>query len=329
MTLSPTIIGQPAPSTKIGELDMKKDLGNDFLSASTKADNVTTSWAHAATQRPAAVSKPEDPKPTVGSIGITPTNGQPQSIASLGGQNLPLPVGVQSTAFGAQNRPVAPPQNPQTGTLSGISGLPLAVGSRPSQTPIGNSSLMGIQSSAENHLPTSSSNPATHSNPNPIAPQINRGLPMNPEVVAAIHMLKQSMTHAPEIFDGDKQSSYTPRNPFNTHPSFPSQPPSIIENPALFERLPMDTLFLAFYYQQGTYQQYLAAKQLKKHSWRFHKKYMTWFQRHEEPNITGDEYEEGTYVYFDYESGWCQRIKKEFKFEYAYLEDEAGLSRES
>ena len=65
----------------------------------------------------------------------------------------------------------------------------------------------------------------------------------------------------------------------------------------------MDSLFLAFYYQQGTYHQYLAAKQLKKHSWRFHKKYMTWFQRHEEPKLTTDEYEEGTYVYFDYESG--------------------------
>ena len=142
-------------------------------------------------------------------------------------------------------------------------------------------------------------------------------------------MLKQSMVHVPEIFEGDKPSSYTPRNPFNTHPSFPSHPPSIIENPALFERLPMDTLFLAFYYQQGAYQQYLSAKQLKKHSWRFHKKYMTWFQRHEEPNVTRDEYEEGTYVYFDYESGWCQRIKKEFKFEYMYLEDEAGANRES
>jgi CCR4-NOT transcription complex subunit 3 len=58
-----------------------------------------------------------------------------------------------------------------------------------------------------------------------------------------------------------------------------------------------------FYFQQGTYQQYLAAKQLKKHSWRFHKKYMTWFQRHEEPKIANEEYEEGTYVYFDYESG--------------------------
>lgn len=107
----------------------------------------------------------------------------------------------------------------------------------------------------------------------------------------------------------------------------------------------MDSLFLAFYYQQGTLQQYLAAKQLKKLSWRFHKKYMTWFQRHEEPEIATEEFEKGTYVYFDYESGefasvsclspntpdlwlflaslgWCQRIKSEFKFEYAYLEDE-------
>lgn len=51
---------------------------------------------------------------------------------------------------------------------------------------------------------------------------------------------------------------------------------------------------------QGTYQQYLAARELKKHSWRYHKKYNTWFQRHEEPKITTDEYEQGTYVYFDF-----------------------------
>ncbi len=51
---------------------------------------------------------------------------------------------------------------------------------------------------------------------------------------------------------------------------------------------------------QGTYQQYLAARELKKQSWRYHKKYNTWFQRHEEPKITTDEYEMGTYVYFDF-----------------------------
>ena len=42
----------------------------------------------------------------------------------------------------------------------------------------------------------------------------------------------------------------------------------------------------------------------------------------EEPKVTTDEYEQGTYVYFDYETGWCQRIKSEFTFEYSYLEDE-------
>lgn len=62
---------------------------------------------------------------------------------------------------------------------------------------------------------------------------------------------------------------------------------------------------------QGTYQQYLAARELKKQSWRYHKKYNTWFQRHEEPKITTDEFETGTYVYFDfhvvrddYQQGW-------------------------
>lgn len=46
----------------------------------------------------------------------------------------------------------------------------------------------------------------------------------------------------------------------------------------MFDKLNTDTLFLIFYYQQGTYQQYLAARELKKQSWRYHKKYMTWFQ---------------------------------------------------
>lgn len=54
------------------------------------------------------------------------------------------------------------------------------------------------------------------------------------------------------------------------------------------------------YFVQNTYQQYLAAKELKKQSWRFHKKYNTWFQRHEEPKVATDDYEQGTYVYFDF-----------------------------
>jgi CCR4-NOT transcription complex subunit 3 len=30
----------------------------------------------------------------------------------------------------------------------------------------------------------------------------------------------------------------------------------------------------------------------------------------------------GAYVYFDFETGWIQRVKRDFTFEYGFLEDE-------
>lgn len=137
--------------------------------------------------------------------------------------------------------------------------------------------------------------------------------------------LDESFIHCPTNADSERQRTYTPRNPYPTPSSYPTTPNQVFENPAVFEKLGVDALFFIFYYSQGTYQQYLAARELKKQSWRYHKKYMTWFQRHEEPKVTTDEYEQGTYVYFDYESGWCQRIKSDFRFEYAYLEDSLSV----
>ena len=75
---------------------------------------------------------------------------------------------------------------------------------------------------------------------------------------------------------------------------------------------------------QNTYPQYLAARELKRQSWRYHKKYNTWFQRHEEPKVTNDEYEKGTYVYFDFhiaddgsQHGWYAHI---FNFFFLFQE---------
>mmetsp|Transcript_14624 Transcript_14624/g.15978 ORF Transcript_14624/g.15978 Transcript_14624/m.15978 type:complete len:434 (+) Transcript_14624:1-1302(+) len=139
-------------------------------------------------------------------------------------------------------------------------------------------------------------------------------------------LLQESFATLPQSHEHDRtnirSNSYTPQNPYPATPaSYPTQPNAIFENPAIFEKLGTDALFYIFYYKQGSYQQYLAARELKKQSWRFHKKYMTWFQRHEEPKITTDEYEQGTYVYFDWETGWCTRIKQDFRFEYSFLED--------
>jgi len=138
----------------------------------------------------------------------------------------------------------------------------------------------------------------------------------------ARQLLALSLLNKPEPSDSERPRTYVPRNPYPTPNSFPQTPAAVFDAPSTFDKFDTDTLFFIFYYQQGTYQQYLAARELKKQSWRYHKKYLTWFQRHEEPKVTAEDYEQGTYVYFDYETGWCQRIKSDFTFEYGYLEDE-------
>ena len=141
-----------------------------------------------------------------------------------------------------------------------------------------------------------------------------------------LHALNESFLQIPTSTETERAKSYTPRNPYPAAPScYPSTPSPILDTPAVFEKLGTDALFFIFYYAQGTYQQYLAARELKKQSWRYHKKYMTWFQRHEEPKVTTGDYEQGTYVYFDYETGWCQRIKSDFRFEYSFLEDSLSV----
>ncbi|KAL0346344.1 UNVERIFIED_CONTAM: CCR4-NOT transcription complex subunit [Sesamum radiatum] len=148
-----------------------------------------------------------------------------------------------------------------------------------------------------------------------------------------LQMLEAAYYRLPQPKDSERAKTYSPRHPAVTPPSYPQVQAPIVNNPAFWERLGADTygtdtLFFSFYYQQNTYQQYLAAKELKKQSWRYHRKYNTWFQRHEEPKVATDDFEQGTYVYFDFhiandeQHGWCQRIKTEFTFEYSYLEDD-------
>ncbi|KAJ8327195.1 general negative regulator of transcription subunit 5 [Batrachochytrium dendrobatidis] len=139
-------------------------------------------------------------------------------------------------------------------------------------------------------------------------------------------MVESSFQCLIDATDSAKSKAYTAKDPYPVPSYYPQTPLATFEsNPLIFERFDVDTLFFIFYYRIGTYQQFLAARELKRQSWRFHKKYLTWFQRHEEPKTITDEFEQGTYVYFDYEESWCQRKKTDFRFEYKYLEDEVQL----
>lgn len=91
----------------------------------------------------------------------------------------------------------------------------------------------------------------------------------------------------------------------------------------------IDVCFFCFYYMKGSIAQYLAAKELKRRGWRYHTSLSTWFQRYREPITLTDSYEESDMIFFDFyvtpggsgNGGWCQRLKKNFVFQYQYLED--------
>ncbi|KAM6967786.1 CCR4-NOT transcription complex subunit 3a isoform 5-T5 [Aplochiton taeniatus] len=149
--------------------------------------------------------------------------------------------------------------------------------------------------------------------------------PLGPTPLSKDHVYQQAMqesawTHMPHPSDSERIRQYLMRNPCPTLPFHHQMPPHHSDSIEFYQRLSTETLFFIFYYLEGTKAQYLSAKALKKQSWRFHTKYMMWFQRHEEPKTITDEFEQGTYIYFDYEK-WGQRKKEGFTFEYRYLED--------
>lgn len=133
-----------------------------------------------------------------------------------------------------------------------------------------------------------------------------RTLPVN--TPSQLRMMQASQANTPDVVDADAPKKYRPDTIYSTVSQYPQEPLPIFDDPRLYSRIDPDTLFYVFYYKQGSYQQYLAAKALKDQSWRFHKQYQTWFQRHEEPKSITEEFEQGTYRFFDYESTWLVLI---------------------
>ncbi|EFP02330.1 CRE-NTL-3 protein [Caenorhabditis remanei] len=143
---------------------------------------------------------------------------------------------------------------------------------------------------------------------------------MTQEFDGQLAALELACAKATFPLDSEKPRNYLSKMSFPVPSWYGQTAPNTSDSLEYYLRLAPDTLFFIFYYMEGTRAQLLAAKALKKLSWRFHTKYLTWFQRHEEPKQITDDYEQGTYVYFDFEK-WSQRKKESFTFEYKFLED--------
>ena len=73
-----------------------------------------------------------------------------------------------------------------------------------------------------------------------------------------------------------------------------------------FMRMYLESLFFAFYYQHGTYQQYVAALELKQRGWEFHIRFQTWMKKEVTHEYThgGKQQTKTKTIYFDFENEW-------------------------
>lgn len=295
--LNKVVRGTPHRATKNGPSSTtSSNTSNDVSQASSNANKVPGSSASSASA----------PSPTV-------------SEKSLERKLSPQ---TQRTPPPARTPPPKAPAAPASAAPAAASAAAVVKDRSASSTPNSTASSSGIGSGG----PLSSVSSVLSGANGTLGSQATSGLDEQPvlseEQRQIMRMIDESFHFIPESLDSEKVNRYVPRNLYPTPASFPTTPLSEFDNATVFEKLDVDTLFFIFYYQQGSYQQYLAARELKRRTWGYHKKYKTWFKRHEEPQVTGEDYEQGTFVYFDYETGWCQRIKTEFTFEYSYLEDE-------
>ncbi|KAM6154572.1 CCR4-NOT transcription complex subunit 3 isoform 1-T1 [Erethizon dorsatum] len=284
---------------------------------------------------PSTAKEPSAAAPT-GAGGVAPGSGN-----NSGGPSLLVPLPV--------NPPSSPTPSFSEGKAAGalLNGPPQFSSAPEIKAPEPLSSLKSmaeraaISSGIEDPVPTlhlterdiilsSTSAPPASAQPPLQLSEVNIPLslgvcPLGPVPLTKEQLYQQAMEeaawhHMPHPSDSERIRQYLPRNPCPTPPYHHQMPPPHSDTVEFYQRLSTETLFFIFYYLEGTKAQYLAAKALKKQSWRFHTKYMMWFQRHEEPKTITDEFEQGTYIYFDYEK-WGQRKKEGFTFEYRYLED--------
>ncbi|KAF9585836.1 general negative regulator of transcription subunit 5 [Lunasporangiospora selenospora] len=270
--------------------------------------------------------KTEEPSPTMAAIAATTTvTPSPKPApAALAAASTPPASKAQELSLAGPEETVATEKekdSPKTESAAPITEPTLAPVIHSQSPPL---SIAEVQQQSKETLSEQAvSQPRVTSEPEIRLPAALADLAHSFEASKERAMSKDMGVFVQQMLEASFQPKYyTPKNPYPTPSYYPQVPPQgLFDSPLMFEKLDVDTLFFIFYYQQGTYQQYLAAKELKKRSWRFHKKYLTWFQRHEEPKAITDDYEQGTYIYFDYEGAWCQRKKTDFRFEYKFLED--------
>ncbi|GAA5887926.1 hypothetical protein JCM6882_000804 [Rhodosporidiobolus microsporus] len=301
-----------------------------YAAAAAAAANVSSPSVAPAVPSPAAPAPPPGlsaPAPLAPPVPVvTPQESKPET-ASTASSAAPSPALAPASQSPAPSTiPSQAPATPAPQSTDAASPAP-APSEAPSQAASTGASQQGQPGSLapaqkpEARLPSSLADLVTS-----FESAKQKSMRRDNDLGAINQMLEAGFSNVPQPLDAEKPKYYVPRTPFATPTYYPQEPSTQFASPAFFSKLDVDTLFYIFYYCPGTYLQFLAATELKKQSWRYHRQFLTWFQRASEPTTITDTYEEGTYLYFDWEGksirSWCQRRKNTFRFDYAFLSTE-------
>lgn len=136
----------------------------------------------------------------------------------------------------------------------------------------------------------------------------NRGSSIKKEVsstrqYSTLELLEASYRNIPEYWDQDASSVRTPIT-VGQETNFNYPTVARYNRAEHFSRMDNDTLFFTFYFQVGTYQQSLAARELQNKGWVYHDKGQIWYR----PNYSSEAPQKGSYVYFDYSGAWTIQL---------------------
>ena len=84
-----------------------------------------------------------------------------------------------------------------------------------------------------------------------------------------LDIINMAYTKRPQKMDTFEPTFYVPISTYPTPRFFPKERPKLFDDPDVFSLMELDTLFFAFYFQTQSYQQFMAAKELKTRGWSF------------------------------------------------------------
>ncbi|VDM18578.1 unnamed protein product [Hydatigera taeniaeformis] len=275
-----------------------------------------------------------DPKTALSSSSATPIKNEKRkaeevkeraqsSDSTVAMIKLPSPAQTPSTTVDTTSASVAPPSSSVSlSSVTSKSSTPTFNVASTSQVPT-NANVAPSVSNQQQEQQSSPTFVLVHPR-DALAPfrnqQLDKQRTLPPELRAQLQGLEIAFRRSPLPTDIFKSRMLVTKRPINVPSFFPLEPIKGYDLEECYMKMDAQTLFFIFYYFEGTRAQYFAAKALKRMSWRFHTKYMYWFQRNEEPKQITDEFESGAYVFYDFET-MSQRKKDEFVFLYSFLED--------